>query len=101
MNLQVIASPDGDIVWGVRGAPRVGAREEGGILTCDNLAISSGLIAPRENLGRCGSRRAGAAAASGLGIVRPCGVADIRGGLPVTSAHYGIRTRNLAWPLGS
>jgi hypothetical protein len=28
MNLQVIASPDGDIVWGVRGAPRVGARQE-------------------------------------------------------------------------
>jgi len=26
MNLQVIASPAGDILWGVRGAPRRGAR---------------------------------------------------------------------------
>jgi hypothetical protein len=57
-----------------------------------------GMVAPCENADRCRSRRAGAAAASGPGLVLPCGVADSRGGLPVTPAHYGIRTRNLAWP---
>ena len=43
------------------------------------LAISSGgMDASRENPGRCGSRRAGAAAALQLGLVLRCG---LRGGM--------------------
>ena len=42
-----------------------------------------------------------AAAASGPGFVPSCGAEGQWGREAVTPAHYGIRTRNLAWPLGS
>jgi hypothetical protein len=58
------------------------------------------MVARREIPDRCRSRRAVAAAASGPGFVSPCGRADSGGGLPVTSAHFGIRTRKLAWRWG-
>jgi hypothetical protein len=51
------------------------------------------------NPGWCRSRRAGAAAASGRGMCR-CAGGGRWGGLPVTSAHFGMRTRNLAWRWG-
>ena len=67
------------------------------------LAITSGgMDASRENPGRCGSRRAGAAAALQLRFVLRCGRAGWDGwrGLPVTPAHLGMRTRHLAWRWG-
>ncbi len=60
------------------------------------------MVASRENPGRCGSRRAGAAAALQQGFVLRCGRAGWDGGcgLPVTPAHFGMRTRQLAWRWG-
>src|SRR6516162_1255909 len=58
------------------------------------------MVARRENPGRCGSPGAWAAAAPGPGFVPPCRVGDGRGGLPVTSAHLGMRIRQLAWRWG-
>ena len=53
------------------------------------------VVALRENPGRCGSGRAGAAAALRLGFVLGWGLAgwDGMGGLPVTPDNFGMRTR--------
>ena len=59
-----------------------------------------GMVARRENPGRCGWQGAWAAAASGPGLVRPRRVGDGRDGLPVTPAHLGMRIRQLAWRWG-
>src|SRR5690242_2001894 len=64
------------------------------------LAISSGEWSRGVKIGPVPVAAGWDAAASGLGLVPRCGAGDGRGGLPVTSAHYGIRTRNLAWRWG-
>jgi hypothetical protein len=63
------------------------------------VAISSGMVALRENAGLCGSGRAGVAAAAGPGLLPRCGW-DSGGGLPVTPALLGMRTRIVAWRWG-